>query len=317
MKLIRKAAAVILFSFIIAMSVSAAPETLIVGGNVIGLKIQTDGVAIVEFSEKAPQQAGLKRGDVLQKIDGAEVKSVDDVTQAVQSSGGKPLTLTVLRNGETKNLTLAATDTADGKKLGILVRDEITGVGTVTYYNPDDGTFGALGHGVSDGATLLPLRQGDVLPSQVVAVTKGEVGDPGCLQGMVCGREKSGEILKNVPQGIFGTMEPPQGKELPVAKSSQIHTGKAQILSNVHGTEVCYYDVQILAIYPSEKHDRNLLLEVTDADLLRKTGGIVQGMSGSPIVQDGRLIGAVTHVLIDEPTRGYGIFIESMLEAAA
>ena len=317
MRLIRKTTAAMLLTLILALSVSAAPETVIVGGNIIGLKIKSDGVAIVEFTHAAPQKAGLKRGDVLQKIDDKTVRSASDVVQAVQSSDGRPLKLTVLRGSETKNFTLAATQSAEGKKLGILVRDEITGVGTVTYYNPEDGTFGALGHGISDGSTLMPVREGDVLPSQVAAVTKGRSGDPGCLQGTVCGREKSGEILKNTPQGIFGTIEQPQGKEMPVAAVSEIRTGKAQIISNVHGNDVRYYDVQILALYPNERNDRNLLLKVTDPDLLHETGGIVQGMSGSPIIQDGKLVGAVTHVLINDPTMGYGIFIENMLNAAA
>ncbi len=317
MKLIRRTTAAILLMLILTLSVNATPETVIVGGNIIGLKIKSDGVTIVEFTQSAPKKAGLKRGDVLQKIDGTAVQSVSDVTRAVQASDGKPLKLTVLRGGETKNFTLSASQSAEGKKLGLLVRDEITGVGTVTYYNPEDGSFGALGHGISDGTTLLPVLEGNVLPSQVAAVTKGKSGDPGCLQGMVCGREKNGEILKNTPQGIFGTIEQPQGQAVRVATAQEVHTGKAQIISNVHGNEVRSYDVQILAVYPNEKNDRNLLLKVTDPELLRQTGGIVQGMSGSPVIQSGKLVGAVTHVLIDDPTMGYGIFIENMLNAAA
>ena len=312
----RKIIAVILLVTILSLSVSAAPSSVIVGGNVIGMTIHTGGVSIVEFTEKAPQQAGLKRGDLLQKIDGITVQTVQEVIRAVQRSNGKPMCLTVLRGNETKDFTLSATDTADGKKLGILVRDEISGVGTVTYYDPQSGTFGALGHGISDGTTLFPLQEGEVMNSEVASVTKGKAGSPGCLQGMVCGREQTGEILKNTPQGVFGTIEIPQGKEIAVAQTKEIRTGKASILSNVHGKEVCEYDVQILAIYPNEKNDRNLLIKVTDPDLLRQTGGIVQGMSGSPIIQNGKLIGAVTHVLIDEPTQGYGIFIENMLNAA-
>lgn len=316
MKTIRRTTMAILIALVVALSVSAAPESVIVGGGVIGLNIHTDGVVIVEFSENAPQKAGLKRGDILQKIDGIAVNSVEDVAKAVENSDGSPMTLTVLRNGKEKTVKLAPTNTEEGKRLGLLVRDKVSGVGTLTYYDPESGTFGALGHGIHDGTTLLPLETGNVLPSQIVAVTKSTEGEPGYLQGMVCGRRTKGEILKNTPQGIFGTMQAVEGQELTVAKSSEIHTGTAQILSNVSGTEVCAYDVRILSIYPNESHDRNLLLEVTDADLLARTGGIVQGMSGSPIIQDGKLIGAVTHVLIDEPSRGYGIFIENMLAAA-
>ena len=314
--MIRKITTAVVLILVLSLSTRAAPSSVIVGGNIIGLKIKSDGVSIVEFTEKAPQAVGLKRGDVLQKIDDQTIQSVYEVVQAVEKSEGRPMKLTVLRGSETKTFMLSATETADGKKLGILVRDEITGVGTVTYYDPQSGTFGALGHGISDGTTLLPVHKGDVLNSEVAAVTKGRAGQPGCLQGMVCGREKAGEILKNTPQGIFGTMQAPQGQTMEVADSKEIRTGKATILSNVRGKEVCEYDVRILELYPNEKNDRNLLIEITDPDLLGQTGGIVQGMSGSPIIQNGKLIGAVTHVLIDEPTQGYGIFIENMLEAA-
>lgn len=306
----------ILVSLIVALSVSAAPQSVIVGGGVIGLSIHTDGVVIVEFSEKAPEKAGLKRGDVLQKIDGKAVGTVEDVAEAVKGSDGSPMTLTVVRNGKEKTVKLAPSNTEEGKRLGLLVRDEVSGVGTLTYYDPQSGTFGALGHGIHDGTTLLPLENGCVLPSQIVSVTKSIEGEPGCLQGAVCGRQARGEILKNTAQGIFGTMQAVRGQELAVARSEEVHTGQAQILSNVSGTEVCAYDVRILAVYPNETHDRNLLLEVTDEALLQQTGGIVQGMSGSPIIQNGKLVGAVTHVLIDEPTRGYGIFSENMLDAA-
>ncbi len=316
MKSIQRAITAYLLVLIFILSAAAAPGSVIVGGNIVGLKVQSDGVTIVEFTEKAPQQVGLKRGDILQKIDGISIKTVQEVAKAVEESEGRPLKLTVLRGSETKEFILSATQTTEGKKLGILVRDEVTGVGTLTYYDPQSGTFGALGHGISDGTTLLPVSQGEVLDSQVAAVTKGKSGKPGCLQGMVCSREKNGEILKNTPQGIFGTMQAPQGTELPIAERKEIQTGKATILSNVRGKEVRQYDVQILEIYPNEKNDRNLLIKITDHDLLEQTGGIVQGMSGSPIIQNGKLIGAVTHVLIDDPTRGYGIFIENMMQAA-
>ena len=317
MKIIPKTALTALMTIILAGSVSAAPQTVIVGGNVIGMRMLADGVSIVEFTQAAPERVGLKRGDVLQKINGEPIRTAKQIEALVETSGTQPLELTVLRGEKEKRFTLSPTQTPEGKKLGILVREELRGIGTVTYYDPDSGTFGALGHGVSDGTTLLPITGGEVLSSTVASVDKGEQGDPGCLHGLVSASEKNGEILKNTPQGIFGHMSKPQGEALQVAEKREIHTGKAQIISNVKGDEIRHYDVQILAIYPREKHDRNLLLEVTDGALLEQTGGIVQGMSGSPIVQNGKLVGAVTHVLIDDPTRGYGIFIENMLDAAA
>lgn len=297
---------------------AAKPDTLIPGGNTIGLQLNTEGIAIVELNENMPEKIDLKQGDLIQSIDGTAVSSVEELASMIKRSEGKPLTLTVLRAGEIKEITAAPQKVEDGWKLGLYVKDSITGIGTVTYYDPDTGTFGALGHAVSDGhAEPLPIRNGSVLPSLVASVIRGKAGSPGALQGAVSGRNTSGKIIKNTSQGIFGEMEAPQGRPIPIATANQVHTGPATILSNVQGTEVEGYTVKILEIYPREEHDRNLLLEVTDPALLSKTGGIVQGMSGSPILQDGKLIGAVTHVLIDDPTQGYGIFIENMLDAAA
>ena len=296
---------------------SAAAQRLIPGGNTIGLTLQTDGVAVVEFSGAAPGRAGLKQGDVITKINGRPVADAAQLGAAVEASRGAPLTLGILRGSEEKTVTLSPLETAEGWRLGIYVRDSISGIGTVTYYDPESGAFGALGHGVNDGATLLPLRGGSVLRSEVAAVNKGEAGAPGALQGALCGRGECGEILKNTPQGIFGTLEPSGGEAVETAKNCEIHPGAATIRANVRGRQVEEFAVEIRAVYPNDEGGRNLLLKVTDPTLLSLTGGVVQGMSGSPILQDGKLIGAVTHVLIDDPTEGYGIFIENMLAAAA
>ncbi len=295
---------------------STSAQQLIPGGNTIGLSLQTDGVAIVEFSDTVPQRAGLRQGDIIININGQPIQDARQVGAAVQASHGAPLELGVLRGGEEKSFTISPLQTADGWRLGIYVRDSVTGIGTVTYYDPDDGTFGALGHGVNDGAALLPIRSGAVLPSEVAAVSRGAAGAPGSLQGAICGRGQCGVIEKNTPQGIFGTIEPGAGAAIETAKPCEIHPGAATIRANVRGRQVEEFAVEISAVYPNDSADRNLLLKVTDPTLLSLTGGIVQGMSGSPILQDGKLIGAVTHVLIDDPTEGYGIFIDNMLAAA-
>lgn len=295
---------------------ASSPKELIPGGNTIGLHMQTEGVSIVELTDAIPKEAGLKKGDVICKVDEKPVQSAKDLKEIIQNCQGAPVTLCVLRKGERSHCTLAPKKSGDSWALGILVRDSITGIGTLTYYNAQNGSFGALGHGVSDECSLLPLRTGEVLPSGVKEVIKGEKGKPGALQGEVLGRESSGQILQNTPQGIFGSIAPIRGKALPVADWEEIRPGEAVILSNVRGTEVEEYTVEILKICPKDEKDRNLILKVTDPDLLAATGGIVQGMSGSPLVQDGKLIGAVTHVLVNDPTMGYGIFIENMLEAA-
>lgn len=315
----RTAVAALLSLLLLHGASAAAPKTLIPGGNTIGLRIETDGVAVVDFSDDPARSAGLRCGDVLQTIDGQAVEKASDVTELVERSGGRALKLSVLRAGEEKTLTLAPQRTDEGWRLGVYVRDGISGIGTVTYYDSENGTFGALGHGVNDGATLLPLRSGSVLRAEIVSVTRGKRGAAGALQGAVCGRSPCGTILKNTPHGIFGTVDPDTqtaSNAVEVAQKSDVHTGEAVIRSNVSGAEVREYSVRIRAVYPDEAHGRNLLLEVTDEALLSQTGGIVQGMSGSPILQDGRLIGAVTHVLIDDPRSGYGIFIENMLAAA-
>lgn len=319
MKTVWKGALAAILTLLLTACVWAMPDTLIPGGNTIGLRLQTDGVTIVEFSGAVPKKAGLRCGDRICAIDGQPVTTAQDITQAVERSEGEALTLTIRRGEEAeKTVTLAPTQTADGWRLGIFVKDSVSGIGTVTYYNAEEQTFGALGHGVNDGKSLLPIRSGSVLPSTVSAVVRGEEGAPGALQGAANGRAVCGTIEKNTPQGVFGTIQMPQAKSeaVPVASNEEIHTGAATILSNVSGTKVEEFDIRILACYPKDAADRNLLLEVTDPDLLRQTGGIVQGMSGSPILQDGKLVGAVTHVLIDDPTQGYGIFIQNMLDAA-
>ena len=316
MKQVMRAAAALVLAAVLICPVGAA-RTVIPGGNTIGLHLQTDGVSVVEFYEKAAENAGLERGDLICAVNGEPVQTVQELTQAVQKTGGRPMRLTVRRGEREFGVTLAAAKTQEGWRLGVFVRDSINGIGTVTYYDPATGQFGALGHGVSDGKYLLSLRSGEVMPSAVTSVHRGERGEPGTLQGAVRDGSTSGEILENTPQGVFGKMEPMKGETVEVAEASEVHTGSAVIRSNVRGTQVEEFSVRIRALYPNEEADRNLLLEITDPELLELTGGIVQGMSGSPILQNGKLIGAVTHVLIDDPTRGYGIFIENMLDAAA
>ena len=298
---------------------AAVPDRLVPGGNTVGLSLELDGVSVVEFSDDMAQKAGLRCGDLIVGVENMAITTVAELQEAVGNANGRPLKLTVRRDGEERHIKLAPTMTDQGPRLGVLVRDRLMGIGTLTYYNADDGSFGALGHGVNnaDSGDLLPVKEGVLLPSAVASVEKGKAGAPGALRGSLCGRESCGEISKNTPQGIFGTMPPKENAALPVGSSDTVKKGTAEILSNVQGTDVRSYAVQILELYPSDGHDRNLLLRVTDPDLLNLTGGIVQGMSGSPIIQDGKLIGAVTHVLIDDPTQGYGIFIENMLDAAA
>ena len=226
----------------------------------------------------------------------------------------------IVRGTTKKELELEPVITEDGPKLGIFLRQGISGVGTVTYYDPDNRSFAALGHGVNDkNGDLVAMSEGFAYSAVVEAVKKGKSGDPGQLMGAVTNREPIAALSKNTLQGVFGKANVPfSGDALPTAAVSEIKTGPAIIRSTIQNGSTQEYSVEILKIYPhSSQEGRNMLLKVTDERLLETTGGIIQGMSGSPIIQDGKLVGAVTHVLVNDPTTGYGIFIENMLDAAA
>ena len=291
---------------------AASAATVIPGGGTIGLSLTVDGAAIVSFSRDEPKRAGLECGDVITAVDGRPVDGVTEVLAAVAASEGRPLRLTVRREGETKDVRLAPVQAETGWQLGLYLRDRLTGIGTVTYYEPDSGTFAALGHGVSEGGALLPLKEGAALESEVVSVVRGQDGAAGTLHGAVAGGCVRGEISENTPQGVFGTMDAPDGQAV---QTGTAHIGEAVIRSNVRGSEVEEFTVRIRSVN-ARAAQKNLLIEVTDPALLEQTGGIVQGMSGSPILQDGKLVGAVTHVLLDDPATGYGILIDRMLCAA-
>ena len=296
---------------------AAAAETLIPGGQLIGLELQDGSVTVVGFTQSQAenlQKAGLAVGDRILEVNGQKVTEVSDIRKAL--TPGKPLKLLVQRGG--KNYSLELTPSQD--RLGVYLRRGVTGVGTVSWYDPDTGKFGTLGHGVNDcNGNLLPLTTGNAYAARILTVKKGCAGEPGQLMGGIESQQPLGVLTANTSRGVFGTTNDPfPGEPLPVASSEEIRTGKAVIRSTVDDKGVQEYSVEILKIYPKSKaNGRNLLLKVTDPALLETTGGIVQGMSGSPIIQDGKLIGAVTHVLVNDPTTGYGIFIENMLDAAA
>ncbi len=297
-----------------------AADTLIPVGQVVGLQLLGGTVTVSHLAADSPAAAaGVQPGDCILRLDGKEVTCAQDVKTHL-ASGGEKVTLDIRREQKQLRLTVTPQQSADGPRLGIYLRDGITGIGTVTYYDPDTGTFGALGHGVNtpDGS-LAPMTSGFAYPARVQSVRKGKSGAPGQLVGAIRDADPMGQLTRNTPQGLFGkTGLRLPGDALPVAQASQVHTGKATILSTVEGSDPQEYSVEILKIYAKDrKGGRNMLIQVTDSRLLEATGGIVQGMSGSPIIQDGRLIGAVTHVLVNDPTTGYGIFIENMLNAAA
>lgn len=295
---------------------------LVAVGQVVGLELQDGSVTVAAFDEElgaAARAAGLEIGDKILSIDGKNICCAGDIRTALAGSKGT-VTIVVSREKQKVTCKLAPEITADGPKLGLYLRQGVTGVGTVTWYDAQTGQYGTLGHGVNDAdGQLLRLTTGNIYDANVMTVRRGKAGDPGQLMGCITSREPIGTVTKNTAQGVFGTSQNGwDGRVLETAQWSEIKTGKATILSTVSGSTVQEYSVEILKIYPgSTQAGRNLLIKVTDDALLAQTGGIVQGMSGSPIIQDGKLIGAVTHVLVNDPTIGYGIFIENMLDAAA
>ncbi len=299
---------------------AALPAQLVPVGSAVGIRLESDGLLVVGFDgeHSAARDAGIKKGDIIKAAGGKPVRDSAAFKEMVASGG--PLELTLLRDGKPIPLTVEPAREGAQWRLGLLLRDSMAGIGTVTFYDPERDLYGALGHGVNDmqSMVLLPLAAGEILPASVVEVQRGESGSPGILKGAFDAASTLGTVEANTEHGIFGRGAAALGarEAVPVATRGEIHTGKAVILSNIEGRSVEEFEVEITKLFPTEQSGRNLLLTVTDERLLRATGGIVQGMSGSPILQDGRIVGAVTHVLVDNPTLGYGIFIEDMLESA-
>ena len=301
------------------------------GGVPFGVKFYTDGLIVTGFSDISENgeksnpafDAGLRTKDVIVKINGSPASSITQLTEAVETSNGKSISLVIRRAG--RELTVSVTpkySKSEGRyKTGLLIRDSGAGIGTVTYIDPSDLSFGGLGHGICDGDTgeLIPMLKGNVLGVNISGIVKGEAGPPGEIKGYF-NSERSGAITKNTVCGVYGTLSKlPEGllsSPISVAGRDEICDGDAYIYCTLDDTGPQKYSIRISAINKQADGNKCFTVKVTDKELLAKTGGIVQGMSGSPIIQNDKLVGAVTHVLINDPTTGYGIFIENMLNAA-
>ncbi len=299
---------------------NAPGKTLTVGGDTFGVRLFAEGVMITEVSanNSSAKAAGLKKKDLIIKIDENEVHTVADVVNAIEHSNGAPIKMTLRRADRELTLTLTPVKDADGKyRAGIRIRDNAAGIGTVTFIDPRTGAFGGLGHGICDteSGELLPLDRGAVLESEINDVVRGTEGAPGELKGYLCSK-KIGTLLRNCECGVFGVLSPiPTGEVMETAGRNLVHNGEATLRCTLGDDEAHDYKVELTNVERDNKGTKCFSVHVTDSDLLARTGGIVQGMSGSPIIQDGKLVGAVTHVLIGDPTRGYGIFLENMLAA--
>ena len=319
MKRVLNWTAAILIFIMLPVSCRAA-EALVPVGRIIGLQLKSDAVTVAAFDDvlgREAKDAGLRIGDQILAVNNCPIREAEDVVQALE--GKSTAVVTVRRGGRQTTLKIPLQTTADGQRLGVYLRQGIGGIGTVTWYDPETGSFGALGHGVNDSSgTLLRMNGGSAYDAFVESVKKGKAGAPGQLRGCADSPQACGELLWNTPQGVFGkTGQGWEGDAVPVAEFDEVTVGPATIRATVQMGEPQDYSVEISKIYARDRSDgRNFLLRVTDPRLLEATGGIVQGMSGSPIIQDGKLVGAVTHVLVNSPDTGYGIYIQNMLDAA-
>ena len=322
----KKSSAILLLLFFIvpffATAYAALPTELVPVGQTVGIEVKCNGVMVVAVSESgaASGSAGLLPGDVITKAAGETVSTLEEFQHILEKTDAATIPIQISRSGKAMQFNLNTEKDENGKvELGLWLRDSIAGIGTVTFYDPISGIFGALGHGVSDVETgnLMPMREGYILPATVKNVRVGRAGNPGELQGNFDFSRRIGRLTVNAHTGIFGKMEDTSAfspeERIPVGTAADVRLGAAKIRSNVRGSEIREFDIEISRIF-SGGEDRNLLITVTDPELIGVTGGIVQGMSGSPIIQDGKIIGAVTHVLINNPEKGYGILIERMLE---
>lgn len=298
-------------------------------GTPFGMKIYTEGVLVTDFTsvngikgeENPAKNAGIKKGDYILSVNGKKIETNEDLSALVEASNGEKMNFTVLRNGTKIYISFCAVKSQDNGlyKIGIWVKDSSAGVGTLTFYSPANNIVCGLGHGICDDSTneLLSIETGEFVTADIVSIKRGESGAPGQLNGTL-GSDVLGEIALNAENGVYAVseMEINTPSLTEVALKNEVKEGRAQILCTVEGNEPSLYDCEIKIKGTLFSKTQNLIVTVIDERLLETTGGIVQGLSGSPILQNGKLVGAVTHVLIDDPTKGYGIFAENMLETA-
>ncbi len=300
-------------------------------GNPFGIKLLTDGVIAVEVSgfetvsgfRSPAAEAGIKTGDIIKTVNGKKVMSNEDIEKIISESEGKSLSFNLIRDD--KNLILNVNPelcSADGSyRAGLWVRDSSAGIGTVTFYDPETGVFAGLGHPVCDVDTgnILPLSEGEVVDVSVNGVKRGAAGAPGELMGSFSSLEAIGTLELNCADGLYGVLSSFSScnEAVPLGMRQEIETGEAYIYTTVSGTQPKMYKIVIEKIdLHNTKGSKNMIIRVTDKELLEKSGGIVQGMSGSPIIQNGKLVGAVTHVFVNNPAKGYAIFADTMYECS-
>lgn len=311
-------------TFIMPQSVLAYSDYIVAGGENIGLQINNNGIIVAGFykvNEEYPgKNASLQKGDTIVKADNNSVQTIDDFINAIKNSNQRSLKLVYLRNNNEETTTLNLIADQGVIKTGLYVKDMVSGIGTLTFVDPNTKLYGALGHEVieSSSGTMINVKDGKIYNSSVTSIDKSTRGEPGAKNANVDANDVYGNIKENTVSGVFGNYSKEiNSKNLyKVAEYRDIKPGLAKIITVLDGTEKKQYTINILKVNDNQNDNKNILFEITDEDLIKKTGGIVQGMSGSPIIQDDKIIGAVTNVVVNNPTRGYGILITSMLKEA-
>lgn len=302
--------------FCVSLPLAALAETLVAGGRAVGIRVSAEGVVVAGMSEvrgESPaEDAGLKEGDVIIRLGAEDIDNAEDFRDAAAKLDGGETSVTVTRAGKTRQLNITPVMDADGVwRLGLWLRDGVSGVGTLTFYDPESGVYGALGHSITDGGTSLPLGEGEIYSASISGITPGREGTPGQLEGAADPASPLGDVRINCSSGIFGQAE----LDGDTIETGDVCVGECEIRCTVSGDEPRSYSAEIKRVFTNDG-GTGVVIHVTDPELLSVTGGIVQGMSGSPIIQNGRLVGAVTHVFVADPTSGYGISISDMLKAA-
>lgn len=303
-------------------------------GKVIGLKMYTNGVLVVGMSEvennnkhkiKPYENSDIKPGDTILEIDKKRIEDIDNLKQVVNDSNGNKIEITILRNGNIVNTNIIPAQTEESKyQLGLWVKDAATGVGTITFYEPESNSFGILGHGITDSDTnnLINIDSGELVTAKVISLKRGEANIPGEIKGTIINSNTIGEITKNTQFGIFGKLSNLTAlnidisKSIEVASREEIKEGEAKILCSINSSNISKeYNIEIEKIYKeNDYNNKSMLIKITDEELLKETGGIIRGLSGAPIIQNEKFVGAVTNVLVSNPQMGYAIFGDMMVK---
>lgn len=303
--------------------------TVIPLGNAIGMKLYTEGVLVVGMSEingkKPYEKSGIKEGDRIIEINKEQIENTNDLMLAVNQCNGEEISIKYVRDENTVTTSITPVKNANNEyKIGLWVRDAAAGVGTLTFYEPSSKMFATLGHGILDIDTseLIKIANGELVTTNILGVNKGTKGNPGEIKGTIENCKTLGKISKNTSFGVYGTLTTNveslntlAQNEIPVALRNEIQTGEAKIICELENGKKQEYNIEIQKVYTNNNKDnKSMLIKIVDEKLIRKTGGIIQGMSGAPIIQNGKFVGAVTHVLVNDPTIGYGVFADIMLK---